>query len=198
MRHLEAEIRLLRRDSRSPSPSSSTGRRSFSPPRDEGFREPSPGRMRWRQRRAAAAGSGAPVSEPLDRPVLSADDEQWEDAIAASHALSERLESRWGDADAYREQHGSPPPPRYEPPLEPQRERSPRRSQWTSFRERTSVLNAGHADEGEGAFWVPDPQWPTRLMDPEEDAAGAMLEDASYVRVMETTRALRDRLESRI
>ena len=74
-------------------------------------------------------------------------------------------------------------------------ERSPRRSQWTSFRERTGGLNA---DEGEGAFWVPDPQWPTRLMDPEEDAAGAMLEDASYVRVMETTRALRDRLESRI
>ena len=29
-------------------------------------------------------------------------------------------------------------------------------------------------------------------------AAGALLEDASYVRVMETTRALRDRLESRI
>ena len=82
--------------------------------------------------------------------------------------------------------------------MRPQRERSPRRSQWTSFRERTGGLNAGHADEGEGAFWVPDPQWPTRLMDPEEDAAGALLADASYVRVMETTRALRDRLESRI
>ena len=101
--------------------------------------------MRWRQRRAAAAGSGAPGSEPLDRPALSADDEQWE-AIAVAR-LVRATGITVGRRGWYREQHDAPLAG-YEPPLSPREEHATAQPADLLPR-KDRGLNAGHADEGE-------------------------------------------------